>query len=77
MGAAAPAGAGYVPGAGAAANLGHYAVFYVTTSLVWDLPRGLLTGGLVLVASAPLLRALRRSLRQARFDAPVTFAPAP
>ncbi|HEY7722386.1 MAG TPA: ECF transporter S component [Pedococcus sp.] len=77
LGAAAPAGAGYVPGAGAAVNLGHYAVFYVTTSLVWDLPRGLLTGGLVLVASAPLLRALRRSLRQARFDVPVQFAPTP
>ena len=43
LGDAAPAGAGYVPDAGAAVNLGHYAVFYVTTSLAWDLPRGLLT----------------------------------
>jgi energy-coupling factor transport system substrate-specific component len=77
MGATAPAGAGFVPGAGAAANLGHYAVFYATTSLVWDLPRGLLTAALVLVASAPLLRALRRSLRHARFEAPVSFVPAP
>ena len=38
MGATAPDGAGFVPGAGAAANLGHYAVFYATTSLLWDLP---------------------------------------
>lgn len=74
MGASAPTGAGYVPGAGASTNLGHYAVFYATTSLAWDLPRGLLTGVLTLVASRPLLRALRRSVRRARFDAPVAFA---
>ena len=77
MGATAPTGAGYVPDAGAAANLGHYAVFYVTTSLAWDLPRGVLTAALTLLASAPLLRALRRSMRQARFDAPVQFAGTP
>lgn len=75
MGSTAPAGAGYVPGAGASANLGHYAVFYVTTSLAWDLPRGLLTAALTLLASRPLLRALRRSVRRARFEAPVRFAP--
>lgn len=68
-----PAGAGYVPGAGFTANLGHYAVFYVTTSLAWDLPRGILTALLCLAASGSLLRSLRRSVRQARFDAPVSF----
>lgn len=73
LGDSAPAGAGYLPDAGAATNLGHYAVFYVTTSLAWDLPRGLLTAGLTLLASGTLLRALRRSLRRARFDAPVRF----
>jgi energy-coupling factor transport system substrate-specific component len=77
MGESAPAGAGYVPGAGAAVNLGHYAVFYATTSLVWDLPRGLLTAALVLVAGRPLLRALRRCLRVARFDAPAPSLPIP
>lgn len=74
MGGTAPAGAGYVPDAGALANLESYAVFYVITSLAWDLPRGLLTAALILVAATPLLRALRRALRQARFDAPVRFA---
>ena len=74
MGDSAPAGAGYVPDADAATNLGHYAVFYVTTSLAWDLPRGILTAALTLLASGSLLRALRRSLRRARFDAPVRFA---
>ena len=73
LGASAPTGAGYEPGAGAAANLGHYAVFYVTTSLAWDLPRGILTAALTLVASRPLLRALRRSVRAARFEAQPTF----
>ncbi|HEX2892852.1 MAG TPA: ECF transporter S component [Marmoricola sp.] len=76
MGDSAPAGAGYLPDADAATNLGHYAVFYVTTSLAWDLPRGLLTAGLTLLASGSLLRALRRSVRRARFDAPVSFADA-
>ena len=74
MGSSAPSGAGFVPGAGAATNLHHYAVFYLATSLAWDLPRGVLTAVLTFLASRPLLRALRRSVRQARFDAPVTFA---
>lgn len=73
MGGSAPAGAGFVPDAGAVANLESYAAFYVLTSLAWDLPRGLLTAALTLVAAAPVLRALRRALRQARFDAPVRF----
>ena len=74
LGASAPSGAGFVPGAGAAENLRHYAVFYGATSLAWDLPRGVLTAVLTFVAARPLLRALRRSVRQARFDAPVRFA---
>ena len=75
MGDAAPAGASYVPGAGAAVNLGHYLVFYLTTSLAWDLPRGILSATLILLASGPLLAALRRAVRRAHFDAPVTFVP--
>jgi energy-coupling factor transport system substrate-specific component len=75
LGSSAPSGAGFAPGAGATANLQHYAVFYLATSLAWDLPRGVLTAVLTWVAAPPLLRALRRSVRQARFEAPVTFAP--
>jgi energy-coupling factor transport system substrate-specific component len=74
MGGSAPSGMGFVPDAGLAVNLGHYAAFYLTTSLAWDLPRGLLTGALVFAASGSLLRALRRSVRKARFDVPVEFA---
>lgn len=73
LGDSAPAGAGYLPGADAATNLGHYAVFYATTSLAWDLPRGILTAVLTLLASGSLLRALRRSVRRARFDVPARF----
>lgn len=73
LGTGAPAGAGFVAGAGVADNLRHYAVFYFATSFGWDLPRGLLTAVLTFVACRPLLRALRRSVRRARFDAPVAF----
>lgn len=76
LGASAPSGAGFAPGDGLTANLAHYAVFYVTTSLAWDLPRGLLTAALVLAASGPLLRALRRSVTRARFDATPAFVDA-
>lgn len=77
MGDSAPAGTGFVPDGGMATNLGHYAVFYATTSFAWDLPRGVLTAALVFAASGTLLRALRRSVRRARFDAPVEFEDPP
>jgi energy-coupling factor transport system substrate-specific component len=73
LGASAPTGAGFVPDAGVSENLRHYAVFYFATSFGWDLPRGVLTAVLTFVACRPLLRALRRSVRKARFDAPVAF----
>ncbi len=77
LGSSAPDGGGYVPGAGLFANLGHYLVFYLATSLGWDLPRGLLTAALILAAGAPLLATLRRAVRRAHFEAVATFgAPA-
>jgi energy-coupling factor transport system substrate-specific component len=63
----------YLPGAAFATNLGHYFVFYVTTSLPWDLGRAVLSGLAVLLAGPALLRALRRAGRRAAFDAPVVF----
>ena len=75
LGASAPEGAGYVPGAPLEVNLGHYLAFYLATSLGWDLPRGLLTAILTLVAGRPLLRTLRRAPRRAAFDAAPAFAP--
>jgi energy-coupling factor transport system substrate-specific component len=75
LGASAPVGMGFVPGAPLAVNLQHYAVFYVSTSLAWDLPRGLLNAALVVAAGPALLRVFRRAARRAAFDAPVRFEP--
>lgn len=66
-------GAGFVAGDPVADNLARYAVFYVATSLAWDLPRGVLTAVLALVAGRPVLATLRRAVRRAAFEAPVRF----
>ncbi|MGZ4444504.1 MAG: ECF transporter S component, partial [Nocardioidaceae bacterium] len=63
----------YVPGASFALNLHHYLVFYLTTSLPWDLGRSVLSALVVLLAGSALLRALRRAARRAAFTAPVVF----
>jgi energy-coupling factor transport system substrate-specific component len=70
-------GQSFEPGAAAAANLASYVRYYVITSAIWDVSRGIFTLVLVLVAGAPLLRALRRVSRRAAFDASPAFAPHP
>lgn len=75
LGATSPPGAGFVPGESLAANVQHYATFYVATSLGWDLPRGILNAVLVLVAGGPVLAVLRRAARRAAFDAAPVFEP--
>jgi energy-coupling factor transport system substrate-specific component len=67
----------YVPGDTFAANGGRYLLFYVTTSLPWDLGRAVLCLLVLLLAGASLLRALRRAARRAAFDAPVVFERTP
>jgi energy-coupling factor transport system substrate-specific component len=69
----APATMGFVPGDPVAANLSRYATFYLATSLGWDLPRGVLTAVLVMVAGRPVLASLRRGTRRAAFGASGTF----
>jgi len=66
----------FEPGAGAADNLANYARYYLITSMIWDFARGIFTFLLVLLAGAPLLRALRRVSRLASFEAAPTFVPA-
>jgi energy-coupling factor transport system substrate-specific component len=61
-------GIAYVPGAGPAENLAHYAAFLIATSLAWDLVRGVMTFLLCLAAGRVVLGALRRAVRRARFD---------
>lgn len=73
FGATLPAGMAYVAADPPLANLGHYAAFYVTTSLGWDCVRALVNAALVLVAGRPVLATLRRAARRAAFGAPVGF----
>lgn len=63
----------FVAGDAFAANLHRYAVFYVTTSLPWDLGRAVLSAVVLLLAGSALLRALRRASRRAAFDAVAAF----
>ncbi|GAA4997181.1 hypothetical protein GCM10025734_29490 [Kitasatospora paranensis] len=65
----------FVPGDPLSANLPRFALYCLTTSLGWDLPRAALTAALCLSVGGPLLRALRRTTRRAAFDAPVAFEP--
>ncbi len=65
----------YVAGDPILENVHRYAVFYLTTSLLWDLGRSLMSLLVVLVAGSALLRALRRAGRRAAFGAPVVFEP--
>ena len=67
----------YVAGDSFAANGGRYLLFYLTTSLPWDLGRALLCLLVILLAGTSLLRALRRAARRAAFDAPVVFERTP
>ncbi len=63
----------FVPGASTGDNLVNYGRYYLTTSVIWDVSRGLFTLVLVLFLGTPLLRALRRVSRLARFDARAIF----
>ena len=63
----------YVAGDPVSENAGRYLLFYLTTSLPWDLGRAMLSLLVVALAGGPLLRALRRAARRAAFDAPVVF----
>jgi energy-coupling factor transport system substrate-specific component len=63
----------FVAGDPFAANLSRYLLFYLTTSLPWDLGRAVITGLVVLLAGSALLRALRRASRRAAFEAAPVF----
>jgi len=63
----------FVAGDTFSANLSRYLVFYVTTSLLWDLGRSVLSLLVIVFAGSALLRALRRAGRRAAFDVPVVF----
>jgi len=71
--AGAPTGMAFQPGDPVTVNLSRYAAFYLATSLGWDLPRGVLTAVLVMVAGRPVLASLRRGTRRAAFGSTGQF----
>lgn len=73
LGVGLPAALSFDPHAALLTNLAHFLAYCLATSLGWDLPRAVLTAVLCLTVGGPILRALRRSVRRAAFDAPVTF----
>ncbi len=64
------------PGAPVSENLARWLAFSLVTSLGWDIPRGVLTAVLILIAGRPMLTALARASRRANFTPAVTFIPA-
>jgi energy-coupling factor transport system substrate-specific component len=63
------------PDAPLAENLHRWLSFSLSTSLGFDIPRGIVTALALLLVGRPVLLALRRAARRAAFDAPVQFAP--
>ncbi|MFK0222506.1 ECF transporter S component, partial [Streptomyces vinaceus] len=66
-------GISFHPGDPVPANLARFAAYCVATSLGWDLGRAVLTVVLTLAIGGTLLKALRRAVRKAAFEVPVSF----
>ena len=66
--AAGPAEMYWQPGVGLWATVQRYLVFYLATSLLWDLARAFGNVLLILLAGASVLRVLRRFQRRFAFD---------
>lgn len=64
----------FQPHAPLAENLHRWLAFSLTTSLGFDIPRGVVTALALLLVGRPVLLALRRAARRAAFDAPAEFA---
>jgi energy-coupling factor transport system substrate-specific component len=64
----AQAGQGWQPGMPIWSTLRSYLVFYIATSLWWDLGRAVGNGALLLLFAVPILRVLRRFRDKFRFD---------
>jgi energy-coupling factor transport system substrate-specific component len=63
----------FSPDASITENLARWIRFSLTTSLGFDVPRGIATAVAILALGRPLLLSLRRAARRAAFDAPVSF----
>lgn len=65
----------FAPGAPLSENLMHWWLFSLATSAGYDIPRAVLTGGLLLLIAKPALLAIRRATRRAGFGSVVEFVP--
>lgn len=65
----------FVPGGAVLDNLRRWILFSTSTSLGFDVPRGLATAVALLLVGRPVLLALRRAARRAAFEAPARFTP--
>jgi energy-coupling factor transport system substrate-specific component len=63
----------FVPSASLAENLRRWLAFSASSSLGFDLPRGIATGVALLLVGRPVLAALRRAARRAAFEATPQF----
>lgn len=63
----------FSPEASITENLARWIRFSMTTSLSFDVPRGIATAVAILALGRPLLLSLRRAARRAAFDVPVSF----
>jgi energy-coupling factor transport system substrate-specific component len=70
-------GIGWVPADGVAANLRHYAAYYVATSFAWDTFRAVGNAAMVLALGRPLLASLDRAARRMHLAASPAIAVAP
>ncbi len=64
-----PADQTWTPGIGLGETLGRYAVFYVVTSLIWDLVRAVGNVVLILLLGTPMVKTLTRFQRRFHFQA--------
>ena len=65
--AAGPAAQSWEPGIGLGETLARYGVFYIVTSLAWDLARALGNVALILALAKPMIKALTRFQRRFHF----------
>ena len=72
-----PAGQYWEPGISLSETLQRYALFYVVTSLVWDVARSAGNVALTLILGLPTLAALRRFQSRFTFEYRPLFPPSP
>jgi len=63
----------FLPGAAITDNISHFFTYHFLTAMAWDIPRAIITSGLILVAGPAVLSALRRTFTRAAFLTPIEF----